>query len=95
MKPAGGDDDDPGSAQKSFYYSPQYYSDFSQIKIGYAEIDFSQWPVEALRPAFAQALEVVKSIGAPMVETKLPDFDYGTVIGCIIDAEAASSFRDR
>src|SRR5690242_13394859 len=41
---AGGDDDDPGSAQKSFYYAPQYYEDLRALKVAYAEIDFAEWP---------------------------------------------------
>jgi aspartyl-tRNA(Asn)/glutamyl-tRNA(Gln) amidotransferase subunit A len=90
---AGADDEDPGSADKSFYYAPQYYGDLKELKIGYAEIDFQEWPAESLRPAFAQALAVVKSLGAGMVETKLPDFPYGPVISCIIDSEAASVFE--
>ncbi len=90
---AGADEDDPGSAHKSFYYSPQYYNDLSTLKIGYAEIDFAQWPAETLRPAFAQALSIVKTLGPQMVETKLPDLPYGPVISCIIDAEAASIFE--
>jgi len=91
---AGGDDQDPGSAQKSFYYSPQYYGDLNNLKIGYAEIDFAEWPSEPLRPAFAQALGVVKTLGPQMVQTQLPNFAYGPVISCIIDSEAASTFED-
>lgn len=90
---AGRDDDDPGSARKSFYYTPQYYRKFSDLKIGYAEIDFAGWPDEPLRPAFTNALAVVKSLGAQMVETKIPDLPYGAVIGAIIDSEAASVFE--
>jgi len=90
---AGADDEDPASANKSFYYSPQYYGDLKNLTIGYAEIDFSEWPEQSLRPAFAQALTVVKSLGPGMVETKLPDFPYGPVITCIIDSEAASVFE--
>jgi aspartyl-tRNA(Asn)/glutamyl-tRNA(Gln) amidotransferase subunit A len=90
---AGADDEDPGSANKSFYYSPQYYRDLKNLNIGYAEIDFTEWPDESLRPAFVQALTVVKSLGPRMVETKLPDFPYGPVITCIIDSEAASIFE--
>jgi aspartyl-tRNA(Asn)/glutamyl-tRNA(Gln) amidotransferase subunit A len=90
---AGADDADPGSARKSFYYAPNYYRQLSSLKVGYAEIDFSQWPDEALRPAFASALDTIKSIGAQMVETKLPDFPYGLLIGTIIDCEAASIFE--
>jgi len=90
---AGGDDDDPGSAQKSFYYSPQYYEHFADLKVAYAEVDFAQWPVEALRPAFAEALAAVKSIGAQMVQSRLPDYPYGPIISCILDSEAASVFE--
>lgn len=90
---AGGDDDDPGSAQKSFYFAPEYYSQFSEMRIAYAEIDFAEWPEAALRPAFADALAALKSVGAKMVESRLADYPYGPVITCIIDAEAASVFE--
>jgi aspartyl-tRNA(Asn)/glutamyl-tRNA(Gln) amidotransferase subunit A len=63
------------------------------LKIGFNEIDFSEWPDEPLRPAFANALRVVKSFGSQMVETRLPDFPYGPLIGAIIDSEAASVFE--
>ncbi len=90
---AGRDDNDPGSARKSFYYTPQSYERFADTKVGYAEIDFAEWPDEPLRSAFRDALGVFKSIGGNMIESKLPDFPYGTVIGTIIDAEAASVFE--
>ncbi len=90
---AGGDDQDPGSSGKSFWYTPQYGAAFGDLRVGYAEIDFSEWPDEPLRPAFQNALAVFKSIGSRMVETKLPDFPYGPVIGAIIDAEGASIFE--
>jgi aspartyl-tRNA(Asn)/glutamyl-tRNA(Gln) amidotransferase subunit A len=90
---AGRDDADPGSARKSFYYSPQYYQASRDLKLGYNEIDFAEWPDEPLRPSFAEALRVVKSFGSQMVETRLPDFPYGPVIGAIIDSEAASVFE--
>ncbi|MGH9621039.1 MAG: amidase [Bryobacteraceae bacterium] len=90
---AGGDDNDPGSAHKSFYYTPQYGRKMSDLHIGYAEIDFSEWPDAPLRPAFRNALRIVKSIGSQMVETKLPEYPYGTVIGAVIDSEGASAFE--
>jgi aspartyl-tRNA(Asn)/glutamyl-tRNA(Gln) amidotransferase subunit A len=90
---AGADENDPGSAHKSFYYNPQYNHNFPILKVGYAEIDFAEWPDEALRPAFANALATVKTIGAQMVETRLPDYPYGPVIGTIIDSEGASIFE--
>jgi aspartyl-tRNA(Asn)/glutamyl-tRNA(Gln) amidotransferase subunit A len=90
---AGADDNDPGSAHKSFYYTPEYYRRFGDMKIGYAEIDFAQWSDEPLRPAFGNALSVVKSFCPQMVESKLPDFPYADVIGTIIDSEGASVFE--
>ncbi len=90
---AGKDDEDPSSARKSFYYTPEFYERFQDTKVGFAEIDFSAWPDEALRPAFEAALSVVKSIGANLIESRLPDFPYGPVIGTVIDAEAASIFE--
>ncbi len=90
---AGADDADPGSAHKSFYHTPNYYRPIKDLNVGYAEIDWTQWPDEPLRPAFAQALSSVKSLGAHMTEAKLPDFPYSPVIGTIIDAEAASIFE--
>lgn len=90
---AGSDYADPGSSHKSFHHTPQYYQAFRDLKIGYNEIDFSEWPDEPLRPAFANALTVVKSFDSQMVETRLPDFPYGPVISAIIDSEAASVFE--
>ena len=90
---AGKDDADPGSARKSFYYTPQLYAKLQDLKIGYAEIDFTEWPDEPLRPALQSALAVCKSISPNMVESKLPDFPYEPVIGTIIDSEGASVFE--
>ena len=90
---AGKDSGDPGSAGKSFYYTPDYYQKVTDLKIGFAEIDFSDWVDEPLRPAFANALSVVKSMRPQLVETRLPDFPYGPVIGAIIDSEAVSIFE--
>ncbi len=90
---AGGDDADSGSAHKSFHYVPQYHENVQDLKVGYAEIDFSEWPDEPLRPAFANCLSAVKSIGSQMVETRLPDYPYGPVIGAIIDCDGASVFE--
>jgi aspartyl-tRNA(Asn)/glutamyl-tRNA(Gln) amidotransferase subunit A len=90
---SGRDDNDSGSANKSFHYMPQYFQNFAGVKVGYAEIDFAEWPDEPLRPAFTAALSVVKSIGAQMVPAQLPDYPYGPIIGAIIDSEGASVFE--
>jgi aspartyl-tRNA(Asn)/glutamyl-tRNA(Gln) amidotransferase subunit A len=90
---AGADDDDPGSAHKSFHYNPQYHRNFPDLKVGYAEIDFAEWPDAPMRPAFSTALAALKAIGSQMINTRIPDFPYGPVIGTIIDSEAASIFE--
>lgn len=89
----GGDSDDPGSAGKSFYYTPNWYQKVQDLKIAYAETDWNEWPDEPMRPALREALTVVKSLGPKMVESHLPDFPYSTVIGTIIDSEAVSIFE--
>ncbi|HTT64290.1 MAG TPA: amidase [Bryobacteraceae bacterium] len=90
---AGGDHRDPGSAGKSFYYTPQYTRKITDLRIGFASADFSEWPDESARPAFQQALETIRTLGATLVETRLPDFPYGPLIGAIIAADAASVFE--
>jgi aspartyl-tRNA(Asn)/glutamyl-tRNA(Gln) amidotransferase subunit A len=90
---SGGDRRDPGSAGKSFYFAPQYARKIGDLKIGFAPEDFTDWAEEPARPAFQQALEAVRGLGAKMVETRLPDFPYGPVIGTIISADAASVFE--
>jgi aspartyl-tRNA(Asn)/glutamyl-tRNA(Gln) amidotransferase subunit A len=90
---AGADNDDPASAHKSFYYTPQYSRPLRDMKVGYNPVDFNSWPDESMRPAYQTALNIVKTLGAEPVETKLPDFPYSLIIGTIIDCEAASVFE--
>jgi aspartyl-tRNA(Asn)/glutamyl-tRNA(Gln) amidotransferase subunit A len=90
---AGGDRRDPGAAGKSFYYAPQYARKINDLRIGYAPGDFAEWPEEGARPVFQQALEVMRGLGAKVVETRLPDLPYGPAIGTIISVDAASVFE--
>jgi aspartyl-tRNA(Asn)/glutamyl-tRNA(Gln) amidotransferase subunit A len=90
---AGGDADDPGSAGKGFYYTPQYAREPKDIRLGFAPVDFSDWADPAARPDFAKALETFKSLGVQMTETKLPSFPYGPIISTIISAEGSSVFE--
>jgi aspartyl-tRNA(Asn)/glutamyl-tRNA(Gln) amidotransferase subunit A len=90
---AGKDNNDPGSARKSFYYTPQYARPVKELRIGFAPVDFSGWAEPAARPAFDTAIGVIKEAGAQFVETKLPEFPYGPVISTVIGAEEASIFE--
>jgi len=81
---AGGDRRDAGSAGKSFYYTPKYARKMSELRIAFAPADFSEWPDETARPAFQQALETMRGLGAAMVESRLPDFPYQAAVATII-----------
>jgi aspartyl-tRNA(Asn)/glutamyl-tRNA(Gln) amidotransferase subunit A len=90
---AGKDGKDPGSAGKSFYYTPQYARPLKELKIGYAPSDFAEWVDPNTRPAFHAAIDVLKGGGAQLVETKLPDFPYGATLSTILNGEMASIFE--
>jgi aspartyl-tRNA(Asn)/glutamyl-tRNA(Gln) amidotransferase subunit A len=84
---AGADGKDPGSAGKSFYYTPQYARPLDRLRIGFAAADF------AGGPAFAAALDALKAFGVTLVETALPSFPYRAVLDAILGAEQASVFE--
>ncbi len=90
---AGGDSNDPASAGKSFYYAPQFARQMKDIKVGFAPADFSDLADPAARPAFNQALGVIKEIGVPISEAKLADFPYNSLTVTIITAEGAAVFE--
>src|SRR5579884_497649 len=90
---AGKDSKDPGSAGKSFYYTPQYARQMNDLTIGYAAVDFTDRADPAARPAFAAALDVLRSTGVKLVETKLPDFPYGEVLSLVLNGEMGSIFE--
>lgn len=89
---AGGDSKDAGSADKSFYYTPQYARQFSDLKIGFARDDMG-WADDAARPAFEAAMQVMRGTGVQFVEVALPDLPYGTLADVVIGAEEASVFE--
>jgi aspartyl-tRNA(Asn)/glutamyl-tRNA(Gln) amidotransferase subunit A len=84
---AGGDKQDPGSAGKSFYYTPQYARALKDLRIGYLASEFTGGLV------FDAAMSVVRAFGAPVVEVKLPDFPYGALANTIVTCEGASVFE--
>ena len=90
---AGADSKDPGSAHKSFYFTPQYYRQPKDLRIGYAPVDFAERPQASARPAFEQALAIIREIGAQLIETRLPDFPYGALTGTIISTEGSAVFE--
>ena len=91
---AGKDENDPGTAGKSFYFTPQFHRELKTIRAGYSPVDFEEWAEPGARPVFKQALDVLKSFGVTLVETKLPEFPYSAITGTVIDAEGASIFEE-
>jgi aspartyl-tRNA(Asn)/glutamyl-tRNA(Gln) amidotransferase subunit A len=90
---AGKDAKDPGSAGKSFYYTPQYARAMKDVRIGYAAPDFTDRADAGARPAFAAALDALKTTGVQLVETKLPDFPYAAILSTILASESGSIFE--
>ncbi|MEO8372381.1 MAG: amidase [Candidatus Solibacter sp.] len=90
---AGKDSKDPGSAGKSFYYTPEYARPMKDLKVGYAPSDFAEWAEPATRPAFDAAIAVLRAAGVQLVETKLPDYPYGAALSTILAGEMGSIFE--
>ena len=92
---AGVDTADPGSAGRSFNYTPQYTrAGRADITIGYMPVDFQDGAEPSAQPAFQAAFEVIKSLGVKLKEIQLPDFPYGALVSTIIAGEAGSIFED-
>jgi aspartyl-tRNA(Asn)/glutamyl-tRNA(Gln) amidotransferase subunit A len=90
---AGKDGNDPGSAGKSFYYTPQYARPVKELRVGFAPADFRGRAGAAARPAFEAALDVLRAAGAQLVEIQWPQFPYTPVLSTILAAEQASIFE--
>jgi aspartyl-tRNA(Asn)/glutamyl-tRNA(Gln) amidotransferase subunit A len=91
---AGGDSKDPGSARKSFYYSPRFARKLSDLRVGFAPVDFEEWAEPSSRPAFQAALDVIRDTGVRLQEVELPDLPYGLVAGTIVSTEGSAVFEE-
>ena len=89
---AGSDSKDPGSAGKSFYYTPQYARKLSDLTIGISADDLD-WADTDSRPALEAAMRVVRELGARVVEVSLPDLPYGSLTDIIIGSEGGAVFE--
>jgi len=90
---AGKDGKDPGSAGRGFYYTPQYSRPMKELKAAYAPVDFNERADASARPAFAEALRVLKDTGLQVTEIQWPQMPYGAVLSAILAAEEASIFE--
>ena len=89
---SGADANDPGSASKTFYYTPQFVPKLSELKVGFAPSDM-EWADPDVRPTLDAAMRTLRESGVTLVETKLPDFPWGALVSTIIGAEGASIFE--
>ncbi len=90
---SGGDSKDPSSAGKNFYYTPQFARKLTDLRVGFAPVDLTEWAEAATRPAFHAAMEAVRSLGVQLVETQLPEFPYPAVAETIISTEGSAVFE--
>jgi aspartyl-tRNA(Asn)/glutamyl-tRNA(Gln) amidotransferase subunit A len=90
---AGADYEDPSSARKNFYYTPQFARDLKDVRVGFAPVDFNEGVDPAARADYAKALETIRSLGVQVTEAKMPVFPYGPVINTIISAEGSAVFE--
>jgi aspartyl-tRNA(Asn)/glutamyl-tRNA(Gln) amidotransferase subunit A len=90
---SGADGEDPGSAGKSFYNSPQFARKPQELTVGYAPADFGSAPAET-RPAFQEALAALKALGVNLKEIQLPDFPYAAVAETISRGDRSSIFEE-
>jgi aspartyl-tRNA(Asn)/glutamyl-tRNA(Gln) amidotransferase subunit A len=90
---AGSEFNEPASAKKSFYYTPQFARDLKDVRVGYAPVDFAEGVDPAARGDYAKALETIRSLGVQVTEAKMPEFPYGAVISTIISAEGSAVFE--
>lgn len=91
---AGKDDNDPGSAGKSFYFAPQYAREIKTVRVGFAPVDFMDAVEPDARAPFKTALEAFRALGVQLVETKLADLPYSPVTSTVITVEGASVFEE-
>jgi aspartyl-tRNA(Asn)/glutamyl-tRNA(Gln) amidotransferase subunit A len=62
-------------------------------KLGLVQPDSSRGGNAEVAEAFKKALDVLRSLGAEIIETEMPDLPYGPVGGTLIAAEGATIFR--
>jgi aspartyl-tRNA(Asn)/glutamyl-tRNA(Gln) amidotransferase subunit A len=91
---AGKDDNDPGSAGKSFYYAPQFAKEIKQVKVGFSPADWGDSLDASVRPVFQAAFDVVKGMGVSLTEIKMGTLPYGAVTNTVITTEGASVFEE-
>jgi aspartyl-tRNA(Asn)/glutamyl-tRNA(Gln) amidotransferase subunit A len=90
---AGKDSKDASSSGASFYNLAEYGRELKELRIGFAEVDFDEWADSGSRPAFRQALDVLRAMGLLFKDFSLPAMPYSASAGTVIAAEGATIFE--
>jgi aspartyl-tRNA(Asn)/glutamyl-tRNA(Gln) amidotransferase subunit A len=78
--------------EKSFYYTPQYARQLSDLTVGFAPDDMAWADADSL-PALQAAMQAIRATGIKMKEVALPDLPYDSLADMIIGAESAAVFE--
>lgn len=90
---AGPDRGDPTSAGKRFRWERVAPRELKKLRIGYAPADFDEMAAPNARAALRGGMDVVRSLGAEVVERALPgDLPYGPAVSTVIFAEGSAAF---
>ena len=65
-----------------------------ELRVAYNPADFESGVVPEARAAFQEAVKAIRSLGVQMVESKLPDYPYSSLVATIISGEMSSIFED-
>ncbi len=90
----GQDDADAMSVQVPFKMSvTKARENIAGLRVGYIKEDYVKWGEPDVAAAFAQAMEIFKSLGLKPEEITLPAYPHETVAATIISSEEASAFE--
>jgi aspartyl-tRNA(Asn)/glutamyl-tRNA(Gln) amidotransferase subunit A len=92
---AGRDTADPTTVARPFAYpeTPKQGASVKRLRIGVIK-DSTAGAMPAVRKNFEAAVEVLRKLGTVVEGVAFPQLPYGSAVSTIIQAEAASAFRD-
>jgi aspartyl-tRNA(Asn)/glutamyl-tRNA(Gln) amidotransferase subunit A len=90
---AGPDRRDPASADRPFSYATPAKPEGKKFKLGVVKGSFERTQ-PGVKKNFEESLKVLREFAEIDNDVALPELPFGPAISTIIDAEAASAFRD-
>ncbi|HLJ60178.1 MAG TPA: amidase [bacterium] len=90
---AGADPRDPGTAGRGFRMNRRPRKP-SELRVGYAPVDFEETAQPSLRAALNDALRAFRGLGVKLRQVELPPLPIDSVARIIIRAEGSTVFQD-